>query len=375
MVNLVAELGDARFDERAHARALREIAAAGFGVETVGSPGDPFTAWLDERFGGTWSSEAYAGQNVIASRDGARAAFATFAPQGLRFAWLREMGARDGVGIFGPFGVTPEMRGTPGLGPNVLVAALASLRRMGYARALIPAVGEEKLVAYYQKHAAARVVERFPKARWSAAKVRTVVLASGHGTNLQMLLDRAAAGTLPLEIAAVVSNVSEAGALERARAAGIPAVDLPWTRSEFSREQYDRALRERVEALGPELIVLAGWMHLLDAAFVERFPDAINIHPAFLPLDQGRDNVGFPDGTQTSAYRGASAIRDALRDGVGWVGTTAHLLSLQYDRGRVLVRRPMRVAEGEPAAAVAERLRPLEHAVLAGGIMRWVYER
>ncbi|MDQ2664163.1 MAG: hypothetical protein M3Y18_09060 [Candidatus Eremiobacteraeota bacterium] len=375
MVNLLVDLQAERFDEDALACALRNIESAGFEMETVRSAPDAFLAWIDERFGGTWSSEAFAGNNLIARRKNEFAAFAAFAPRGLTFAWLRATGASDDVGIFGPFGVASEFRGTPGLGPNILVGALALLRRKGYARALIPAVGEEALVAYYIEHAGSFIAERFAKSTWTSQKRRTVVLASGNGTNAQSVLDAATQGRLPLHVLALVSNVAEARALERAHAAGVEAVSIPWVRSDASRALYDRRLLKALSAFDPELVVLAGWMHVLDPHFVARFPDTINIHPAFLPHDQLRNDVGFPDGSVTPAYRGGHAIRDALRDGSAWTGATAHMLAESFDRGRVLVRKPLALPPGESEAAVAERLHPIEHRVLAGGIMRWVYER
>lgn len=374
LVNLLVDLDDERFGPGALAEALRAIEAAGYTVMR-GRGDDRFWAWLDETFGGTWSSEAYAGSSVIAKRGDAFAGFATYDPQGLRFSWLRGWGAHADVGIFGPFGVAPQFRGSPA-GPSLLVAALASLRERGYARALIPAVGEEKLVEYYVAHGGARVVERIEKARWLERRYRTTVLASGNGTNLQAVLDGVREGRLPLDLNALVTNNPQARAIERARAADVPALlVLPWERGRETRAQYDARLLEHIGAQEPELVLLLGWMHLLAAPFVERFTQTINIHPAFLPLDQTQDCVGFADGTVTRAYRGSHAVRDALAQGSRWVGATAHRVTLEADRGGILVRRPLAVAPGESVEQVFERLHPLEHAVLAGGIMRWVYER
>jgi phosphoribosylglycinamide formyltransferase-1 len=116
-------------------------------------------------------------------------------------------------------------------------------------------------------------------------------------------------------------------------------------------------------------------MHLLPDTFVAAFPHTINIHPAFLPLDQRRDEVAFPDGTVTPAFRGARAVDDALAWGSRWVGASAHRVTLEADRGPVLVRKPLALEDGEGQSSIMERLHPLEHSVLAGGIMRWVYER
>jgi phosphoribosylglycinamide formyltransferase-1 len=376
MVNLLVDLRSGQFDGDGLARALRAIEAAGFAVERASPGSDAFLAWIDAEFGGTWSSEAFAGKNVIARSGDRFAGFATYDPRGIDFSWLRGLGARDGVGIFGPFGVAPEFRAhDDGIGPHLLIAALAGLREAGYAQALIPAVGHEKLVAYYTKHSGAHIAERFDKARWRSRRHRTLVLASGSGTNFQSVIDGVASGSLPLDLAMLVSNKSDAYALQRARNAGISATALQWDRKAQSREQYDRALFELVHREQPELLLLLGWMHVLPDRFVAQFPHTINIHPAFLPLDQRRDEVAFPDGSVTPAFRGAHAVRDALAWGSRWVGASAHRVTLEADRGPVLVRKPLALEPGDTQERIMERLHPLEHKVLAGGIMRWVYER
>ncbi|HKU68137.1 MAG TPA: GNAT family N-acetyltransferase [Candidatus Baltobacteraceae bacterium] len=374
MVNLLVDLRSGQFEGESLARALRGIEAAGFSAERVAPGTDTYHAWIDEVFGGTWSSEAFAGKSVLAKRGDRFAGFATYDPRGLRFSWLRGLGAQEGVGIFGPFGVAPEYRGNA-IGPHLLVAALASLREAGYARALIPAVGHEKLVEYYVTQSGAQVAERFDKAQWRARRYRTLVLASGNGTNFQSVIDGVAAGSLPLELTLLASNKSGAYALERARNAGVPAVALVWDRKAQSREQYDRSLFELVHREQPDLLLLLGWMHVLSTEFVTQFPEMINIHPAFLPLDQKKDDVAFPDGSIAPAFRGARAVEDALAWGSGWVGASSHLVTLEADRGPLLVRKPLALVPGESVETIMERLHPLEHRMLAGGIMRWVYER
>ncbi len=112
---------------------------------------------------------------------------------------------------------------------------------------------------------------------------RLVVLLSGRGTNLQVVLEACASGRLPATVAAVFSNRAEAPGLERARLAGVPAVALEKAK-EQERRAYDASLAEAVAAYAPDWIVLAGWMRILSAAFLDRFPGrVINLHPA-LPV-------------------------------------------------------------------------------------------
>ncbi|MEO9169540.1 MAG: formyltransferase family protein, partial [Candidatus Baltobacteraceae bacterium] len=206
--------------------------------------------------------------------------------------------------------------------------------------------------------------------------VRTVVLASGRGTNFQAVLDRVSEGTLPLDVTALVTNRNDAFAIERARAAQVPNVHvLPWQRSAQTRAQYDAQLLETVASERPELVLLLGWMHVLDTAFVNAFPELINVHPAFLPLDSSFDVVGVPDGATIPAFRGAHAVSDALEALCPWSGATVHVVRAEADRGPVLARKPLRIVSGEDEAALSERLHPIEHQLLERGIKRWLYER
>ncbi len=369
LVNLVVDL-DERFAGDAAAR--ERLTRAGYAVETTAGASDPILAWIDLVFGGAWSSEVSVAQCAVATYEGKAAGFAAFDPQGLRYAWLRGIAREPDVGVFGPFGVAPEFRSTAA-GPALLEIALCGLRARGYRRALIAATSDS-LVPYYARHAGARVVERYDPAHFTPTPVRTVVLASGSGTNVQAVIDRAGAG-LPLDLAALVSNKPDAFAIERARRAGIPALVLPWGRNEQSRDRYDAALCDAVAQFDPQLVLLLGWMHLLDPAFVEAFPEMLNVHPAFLPLDPWRDSVGMPDGTIVAAFRGPRAVRDALIAGSAWTGASVHEVTVDTDRGRVLARKPLRVETQEDEDALLARLHPIEHILVATAIRRWLFER
>jgi phosphoribosylglycinamide formyltransferase 1 len=372
LLNLAVDLGE-EFDEPSRSDAVARIERAGFKVEERDGADDRTLAWIDLAFGGTWSGEAFRGANVIVRNIGAPVGFATYDPRGLQYRWLRSMGAQPGVGIFGPFGLAPEVRGS-GIGPALLTIALCGLRRRGYATALIPAVGEEKLVAYYMEHAGARVVERYDRAAWQKERVRIVVMASGAGTNFAALERSITEGWLPLEMVGVVSNRQHAGVVALARNAGITCVVLPWQRGRETREHYDARLRHAVAGLGPQLILSLGWMHLLDAQFVQAFADILNLHPAFMPLDPSRDEVGMPDGSVVPVFRGKDAVRDAVAAGVGWIGATVHHVTADADRGTVVARVPMQLEPEEDAERAYERLRPIERSLVRRAITIWTYE-
>jgi phosphoribosylglycinamide formyltransferase-1 len=364
--NLVVELDDALVARARDAVARESAVAAGPGID-----GDA-AAWIDETFGGSWSSEAAAGQNLLARRDGRPIGFATIEARGLRFRWLRGRALDPDTGLFGPFGVTESDRGGT-LGRTLLLRALITLRERGYARALIAAVGDDSLVRYYADVAGAHVVETFERAQ-IAPRQRLVVMASGNGSNLQAVLDACASGRVTSTIAGVVVNRAAAYAIERARAAHVPVRIVAWERANEGRTAYDGRLCDAVRELDPEVVVLLGWMHLLDERFVRAFPRIINLHPAFLPLDFSADDVELPDATRIPAFRGAHAIRDAVAAGCAWAGATVHDVTPDTDRGPVVVRMPVRLDAPCDEASALARIRPLEHRLVVSALLRCQYE-
>ncbi|MBV8344307.1 MAG: GNAT family N-acetyltransferase [Candidatus Eremiobacteraeota bacterium] len=365
ILNLVVDLARERMNSPAPA-----------GVE-IGAPvrtDERTLAWIDETFGGAWSSEAAAGRSIVARRAGSPVGFATIEPHGLTYSWLEGLAREPGVGVFGPFGVAPEERGK-GVGRTLLGRALGELRVSGYRRAIIPAVGDERLARYYARCSNAELAERFDCATLLRPQRRTLVMASGNGSNFQAVLDAAREGAIPLEIVGLIVNSEAAHAIERARGAGIRATIVSWNREREPRAEYDARLLEAASAESPDLVLLLGWMHLLSRPFVAAFPEMFNLHPAFLPLDPARDDVVLPDGTRIPAFRGPRAVRDALNASAQWVGATLHRVTAATDRGPVMARRPLRVRPGEDEAHLMERVHAIERGVVRAGITRWLYER
>ncbi len=164
------------------------------------------------------------------------------------------------------------------------------------------------------------------------------VLVSGEGTNLQALID----GGLP--IAAVASNGSDASALARADAAALQNRAFELDRYP-DRDARDREMADWLQLRGVELVVLAGYMHLLTRSFLDRFPNRIvNVHPSLLPQ--------FP---------GARAIDDALAAGVDETGVTVHYVDEGLDTGSVIRQEPVAV---EPRETLMERIHAVEHRLL-----------
>jgi phosphoribosylglycinamide formyltransferase 1 len=173
------------------------------------------------------------------------------------------------------------------------------------------------------------------------------VLVSGSGTNLQALLDA------ELPVAAVASSRPGVKALERAAAAGVPA-------EAFELDAYpDRAARDLamagwLEEHGAELVVCAGYMHLLTPAFLERFP-CVNVHPSLLP--------DFP---------GAHAVEEALAAGVQETGVTVHFVDEGVDTGPVIAQERVAVEPGDTPDSLHRRLQAVEHRLLPEVVGRYL---
>jgi phosphoribosylglycinamide formyltransferase-1 len=177
------------------------------------------------------------------------------------------------------------------------------------------------------------------------APIRVGVLASGSGTNLQALLDTVHGREA--QIVAVASDQPGARALERARAAGVPARVFA-AGEHGSREARDAAIGDWLEASGVELVVLAGYMRLVTPAFLRRFPDRVlNVHPALLP-----------------AFPGIGAIPQAVAYGVKVFGVTVHLVDEGVDTGPIVLQGAIEIPNATDPDAVHDALRPIEHRLL-----------
>jgi phosphoribosylglycinamide formyltransferase-1 len=170
------------------------------------------------------------------------------------------------------------------------------------------------------------------------------VLASGRGSNLQVILDAIDAGRCPARVAVVVSDRPDAPALDRARRAGVKALCCD-PRVYADRAAFDRALAEVLVDHGVELVCLAGYMRLLSPAFVEAFRHRIlNVHPALLP-----------------AFPGLHAQRQALEHGVKVTGATIHLVDEGTDTGPIVLQAAVAVEEDDTEATLSARILREEH--------------
>jgi formyltetrahydrofolate-dependent phosphoribosylglycinamide formyltransferase len=188
---------------------------------------------------------------------------------------------------------------------------------------------------------------------------RLVVLISGSGTNLQAILDAEASGKLPIEVKLVVSNRKSAYGLVRGAQAGVPTVYFPlkpYLDAGRSREAYDADLADRLAVYSPDLVVLAGWMHVFSPAFINRFAGrVINLHPA-LP----------------GAFPGTRAIERAFeahqRGEIDRSGCMVHDVVPEVDAGPVIAQASVPFEPGDTLETFAARMHAAEHRLIVEAI-------
>ena len=181
------------------------------------------------------------------------------------------------------------------------------------------------------------------------------MLASGGGSTAQALLDAAHDQGRGVEVVAVGSDRPDAGVLDRARTAGVPAFVVPMRPD---RAAWDVELTEAVSAHQPDLVVSAGFMRLVGPAFLTRFAGRfVNSHPSLLP-----------------AFPGAHAVRDALAYGVRVTGCTLFVVDDGVDTGPIVAQAAVAVHDGDDEAALHERIKVEERRLLTTVVGRMLRE-
>lgn len=194
-----------------------------------------------------------------------------------------------------------------------------------------------------------------------ARPARLAVLLSGQGSNLQAILDAIEAGTLTAEVVLVVSNRRQAYGLERAAQRQIPTLYCPlkpYSDAGQPRSAYDADLAARIEPYAPDLLVLAGWMHIFTAAFLDHFPNrVINLHPA-LP----------------GQLPGAHAIADAFarfqQGEIDHSGCMVHYVIPEVDAGPVIATATVPFMPEDTLEVFAARMHAAEHGLIVEAISR-----
>ncbi|MBI3208118.1 MAG: phosphoribosylglycinamide formyltransferase [Candidatus Solibacter usitatus] len=179
---------------------------------------------------------------------------------------------------------------------------------------------------------------------------RIGVLLSGRGSNFQAIARNVRNGSLPVEIAIVISNRAEAAGLSIATDLGFPAVCLP--SKGLDRETYDRQLLDELSKHNVDLICLAGYMRLLSPAFIRAFPMRIlNIHPSLLP--------SFP---------GLDAQHQAVEHGVKYSGCTVHIVDEHLDAGPIILQAVVALEGNDSADTLSARILAEEHRIYSEAI-------
>lgn len=185
---------------------------------------------------------------------------------------------------------------------------------------------------------------------------RIVILISGRGSNMEAIVQACATEGWNARIAAVISSRAAAAGLAFAKARAIPTAVVEAQAFE-SRADFDAALMQAIDAHEPDLVVMAGFMRVLEAATVERYTGRlINVHPSLLP-----------------AFTGLQTHRRAIEAGCKLAGATVHFVTPELDHGPIIVQAVVPILPGDTAQTLAARVLAREHQIYPRAV-RWLLE-
>ncbi len=183
-------------------------------------------------------------------------------------------------------------------------------------------------------------------------KTRIAVLVSGRGSNLQAIIDNIEKGLLSSELAVVISDQTDAYALERARAHNITAVLVSAKGYKNKREEYDALLVKELRERNVDLVCLAGFMRIITPVLIRAFPNRIlNIHPSLLP-----------------AFPGLHVQKKALNHGVKFSGCTVHFVDEGMDTGPIIIQAVVPILDSDTEDSLSERILKQEHKIYSRAI-------
>jgi phosphoribosylglycinamide formyltransferase-1 len=188
-------------------------------------------------------------------------------------------------------------------------------------------------------------------------RLRTTVLISGGGTNLQAIINQVASGELRIELQAVLSDRRGILGLDRAEKAAVPTRIVDYSKF-ASRAEAEQALFTTLRELEPDLLVLAGFMHILPAPLVtEYYGRMLNIHPSLLPK-----------------FRGLDTYRRAIQAGESWHGSTVHYVTPELDAGPSIIQYRVRIKPDETELSLSARVQQGEYIIYPRAI-GWIADR
>ncbi|GAB4288487.1 MAG: phosphoribosylglycinamide formyltransferase [Methylophaga sp.] len=192
----------------------------------------------------------------------------------------------------------------------------------------------------------------------SHAKARLVILISGRGSNMRSIIEATEQGELEVDIAAVISNRPDAAGLEFAQQANI-ATDVIDHKQFDSRESFDAALAEAIDQYQPDFVILAGFMRILTAGFVEHYAGRlINIHPSLLPK-----------------FKGLHTHERAIEAGETEHGASVHFVTAELDDGPIILQARVQVLPDDDADSLAARVLEQEHLLYPAAIKKLVSQQ
>jgi phosphoribosylglycinamide formyltransferase-1 len=190
--------------------------------------------------------------------------------------------------------------------------------------------------------------------------LRLAVLISGRGSNMLAIARACVEGRVDARVALVVSDVPDAAGLDAARALGLPAEAIPFVAGPdraAAKRDFEERLATRLAAVRPDLVVLAGFMRVLSADFIRRFPAGIlNIHPSLLP-----------------AYKGLHTHERVLAAGEREHGASVHFVTAALDDGPLLLQARVPVMDGDTPESLSARVQRVEH-IIYPQVIQWIAE-
>jgi len=185
---------------------------------------------------------------------------------------------------------------------------------------------------------------------------RIVILISGRGSNMEAIVEACAAEGWPAQVAGVISNRPDAAGLAWAQARGVATQAIDHKAFD-GRDTFDAALGDAIEALSPDVVVLAGFMRILTDGFVNRFAGRlVNVHPSLLP-----------------AFTGLHTHRRAIETGCKAAGATVHFVTAELDHGPIIAQAVVPVLAGDTEATLSARVLEREHEMYPRAV-RWIVE-
>ena len=177
---------------------------------------------------------------------------------------------------------------------------------------------------------------------------KIVFLCSGKGSNFRAVVEHIRARRLYVEIAGLISDKTDAGALELAKGFGVPTFVVPFEKYRQEKEKFHLEMERLLAELSPDLVVTAGYMRILPTSIINRFPNRmINIHPSLLP-----------------SFKGLRAIEQAFEYGVRYTGCTTHFVEEGMDSGAIILQSIVEILPNSTETDLTEKIHKEEHKIL-----------